>query len=242
MKRVFLFLLFAVTSVRAAEIALLDGRVLHHANVSKFNGAEFVIEHDGGMAHVPWAQMSADWQSKYPLNPARAAKMDKIDRELRELRTEATQRIETAQNAERKRRQLNVRPIQEVASDLPAFNAKQVSFEGTISVSDYYNYGFSKAAASTYSFEVRDATGRMHVYIRREEAKALRDELLAAGKPLRGIVSCVVYEGMCGPLDLLAEGIGFYKPVTPGQRRVASRRHSANRRTWPGTASIDDAA
>jgi hypothetical protein len=182
-----------------------------------------VIEHDGGMAHVPWAQMPVEWQAKYPFDSARAAKTAKIEADLRTVRREAQSRIDIEQAAEQKRRQLNVRTIAEVASDVPAFNTKQVSFEGMISISDYYNWGFEKAAFSTYSFEVRDDTGRMHVYIRKADAQAFRDELLAARKPLRAVVACLVYESMSGRGELLAEGVAFYQPLIPGGNDLKSQ-------------------
>src|SRR4051794_11649685 len=127
-----LFLLSATAIARGEEIDLPDGRVLHNARLSKFYGAEFVIEHDGGMAHIPWGEMPARWRAEYPLDLDRAAKAAKIEQELHVLQKENQARKEIAVAAEQKRRQLNVRSVVEVASDIPAFNAKQVSFEGTI--------------------------------------------------------------------------------------------------------------
>jgi hypothetical protein len=78
----FLFLFLLVCAIaRAEEIALPDGRVLHHAKVAKFFAGEFVIEHDGGIAHVPWAKMAAEYQQRYPLDSEKSS----AERETAEL-------------------------------------------------------------------------------------------------------------------------------------------------------------
>jgi hypothetical protein len=235
----FLFALFLFAAIaRGEEIALPDGRVLHRARLSKFYGVEFVIEHDGGMAHIPWAQMPAEWQAKYPLDPDRATKAAKIEQELRALQKDIYSQKEIAAAAEQKRRQLNVRTIVEVSSDVPAFNTKQVSFEGTIAISDYYNWGYRDAASSTYSFEIRDGTGLMHVYIRKVDAQSLREELLKAKKPLRAVVACLVYQYMAGPSDLLAEGVAFYPPLIPGDSDLKSQGGYQRSAALAGTARL----
>lgn len=54
------------------DIALSSGSILHHARIAKFFAGEFVIEHDGGIAHVSWAEMPAAIQAQYPFDSKRA--------------------------------------------------------------------------------------------------------------------------------------------------------------------------
>jgi hypothetical protein len=72
-KGIALFGLFLASTAIADEIALPDGRVFHHARISKFYAGEFVIEHDGGMAHIPWAQMAPELRQRYSFEPQKAA-------------------------------------------------------------------------------------------------------------------------------------------------------------------------
>lgn len=70
-KFLLLFLLAAIA--RAEEIAIPDGRIFHHARIATFYAGEFVIEHDGGIAHVPWSEMNSEFQQRHPFDPEKTS-------------------------------------------------------------------------------------------------------------------------------------------------------------------------
>lgn len=72
-KFLFLLLVVAATIARAEDIALPDGRILRHARLAKFYAGEFVIEHDGGIAHIPWAQMTLEYRDRHSFDAGKAA-------------------------------------------------------------------------------------------------------------------------------------------------------------------------
>lgn len=81
-----------------------------------------------------------------------------------------------------------------VETDLQGYAGKTFVLEGTIELSNYYNYGYSDEADHRWAFRVRDRTGRAMVYVPRgrDLGEGLRDECLHAGRPLRGVF-LVVY-------------------------------------------------
>lgn len=50
-------------------------RPLKNPRVVRFDGLQFDVEHDGGVAKVPWQRMPEDVRARFPLDPARAAEL-----------------------------------------------------------------------------------------------------------------------------------------------------------------------
>ena len=60
--------------------------------------------------------------------------------------------------------------------------------KGTIEISSFYFSGYSDAQQSHYAFKIVDsAEGRCDVYMERAKAGKLRQQLLDAGSPLKGV-------------------------------------------------------
>ena len=96
------------------------------------------------------------------------------------------QQQEQQRRAEAKR---NVRTVQEVESDQPSFLDQPLLLEGTIGMDNFYSYGYGRTEQTHYCFEITDSTGtRCHAYMEREKAGNLRQALVSAGSPLKGVL------------------------------------------------------
>jgi hypothetical protein len=197
---------------------------LHHARITKFTGAEFVFEHDGGIAHVPWSKMPASYQEQYPFDQDRAE----------QEKAEAAQNKATvaAEQHRQLRQRFNVRLVSDVASNIPAFDKQEVSFEGELEPSNYYGSQFSGHQAELASFRLTDGdapASTMWFYFRRPDCGALVNELSAAkNHRLRAIVTVYV-NAQVAHAQLLAEGIGF-QPL-PLQNSIHAQR-SGHHTDW----------
>jgi len=83
--------------------------------------------------------------------------------------------------------------------------------EGKIDVSDYYNYGYTRAQGTHFAFEITDSNAhRCHAYMEREKAGKLREQLLAAGSPVKGVFKVMLLSHLyyrCS--DLLVELLDY---------------------------------
>lgn len=150
---------FAQTAL-ASNLKLPDGRTLTHPSISRFDGQSFSVEHDGGIAKVPWEQMPEPARAGYTFDPDRAR--DERRRELAQM--------------------LNVRPIKAVETDVPAFIGKRFSFQGTIELDTYYNYAYRGAETTHFAFRIKDAKGTCHAYMPKVQAEQLRATLLSEAR------------------------------------------------------------
>jgi hypothetical protein len=86
--------------------------------------------------------------------------------------------------------------------------------KGTIEVSNYYNFGYRDVEQSHYSFDIIDSTQRhCYAYMERPNADNLRQQLLAAGRPLKGVFSVALlshsYDQGNRPMELLLELLDY---------------------------------
>jgi hypothetical protein len=84
MKRLIWILLLAGAVVALGgdqDVTLSNGTVLHHARIAKFFAGEFVVEHDGGIAHVPWSNMPRSIQVRYQFDPRQANEVTEAKRQ-----------------------------------------------------------------------------------------------------------------------------------------------------------------
>jgi hypothetical protein len=99
--------------------------------------------------------------------------------------------IETTETPERIFRRKLIKTIKEVETDQVNFIGKPFVINGTIELSNYYNYGYANAQASHYSFKMSDNSGSASVYLMRSSEIPLRESLLKApGNILKA--SCLV--------------------------------------------------
>ena len=73
-----------------------------------------------------------------------------------------------------------LKTIREVETDLISFVGKEIVFNGTITLSTYFNFGYTNAKDSHYSFRVLDGTGDFNLYAPKKSdiGKNLRSQLL----------------------------------------------------------------
>jgi len=108
----------------------------------------------------------------------------------------------------------NVRTVQEVESDQPSFLDQPLLLEGTIRMDNFYSYGYDGAEQTHYCFQITDSTGtRCHAYMEREKAGNLRQELVSAGSPLKGVFTVVLlsrrYNASGHPVGLFLELLDY---------------------------------
>jgi len=68
--------------------------------------------------------------------------------------------------------------------------------KGSIEISNYYNWGYKGAEETHYSFRINDGTGsRCDAYMERGKAGDLRQQLLSAGGPVKGLFTVALLSG-----------------------------------------------
>jgi hypothetical protein len=86
-----------------------------------------------------------------------------------------------------------VRTVREVRSDQPNFLDQPFLLEGTIEVSNYYNWGYREAEQTHYSFKVIDGTGNdCAVFGECAKAAELRQQSFDNSGPLNGVFTVVL--------------------------------------------------
>ena len=103
-----------------------------------------------------------------------------------------------------------------MVSDQQNFLDQPFVLQGSIEVSNYYNWGYAEAERTHYSFDVVDSTGtECQVFMERERGANLHQKLIDAGRPLKGVFSVVLlgdrYRKAGGhPPGLLLELLGYH--------------------------------
>ena len=181
-----------------AVLKLPDGRALAHPILGRYDGQVFSIEHDGGIAKVPWEMMPEPYRAGYSFDPDRA----------RDERRKALAQT------------LNVRPIKEVETDMPAFVGKRFTFQGTVELATLYTYAYRDAQTTHYAFTIKDASGgTCHAYMAKTDprAEALRATLLSGnkGKQEPQTFVCTILPGRFskGQWGIMAELIAYGQDV-----------------------------
>jgi hypothetical protein len=101
-KKLLLLCVLALASAHAEDIALPGGRILRHVRIAKFDGVEFNIEHETGIAHVAWEKMPVSYQARFPFDPERAETERKKKEEEIEQAKEVAEK-ETLELAEQRK-------------------------------------------------------------------------------------------------------------------------------------------
>jgi len=204
----------AVTATNeAAVLTTLDGKKFPHGKVARIEGNEAVIFYSSGISRVSVDQIPDDIRKSigYPTR-AEIEKQKQFEQEQiakglvkREAEKVYTDKgyvrhpaewITKEENAKRDKAvadqmkdflKSEVKSIREIESDQHTFLDKEVSLSGTMDLDNYYNWGYAKAQEKYYSFLIKDKTGIAHVYMERHLASGYREQLVEAGRPLRGL-------------------------------------------------------
>ena len=89
----------------------------------------------------------------------------------------------------------NVHTIREVETDQPSFLDQPFILKGKIDVSDYYNWGYQRAKGFTTPLRLLRSAHPCNAYMERTKAAELRQQLLDAGRPLKGMFTVVLLSG-----------------------------------------------
>jgi hypothetical protein len=126
--------------------------------------------------------------------------------------TEQQQRAEAIKKSAEATKK-NARTILEVESDQPNFLDQPVLLEGTITLDNFYSYGYDRVEQTHYCFKITDSTGRCHAYMERENAANLRQQLISADRPVKGAFSVVLlsrrHNARSRPLGLFLELLDY---------------------------------
>jgi len=117
---------------------------------------------------------------------------------------------EKARAAEDKKRK-NLVSLRELTTDIPSYIEKEITVNGAVSLSTYYNYGYGEAEVTHYAFRIREGRSDINVYATKDEfGQGLRKQLLKAEGGLRGSFKIVIlrrrYEASG---DVFAELLGY---------------------------------
>ena len=208
--RIRLFTLFLAASVFADDappfdLTTLSGKKYTGVTVTRVEGDAIAISHADGIARVSLADLPAELRTKYGYDPNKAAaaitqraEATARQREIDAKNMEAEKQLQDApfiaaaaakQKAARDQIAKNTYTIREVKTDQVSFLGKSFYLDGELEMSSYYNWGYEKAVATHYSFELRSGGASCHVYMEREKAHRLRKQLVEAGGPLKGCFS-----------------------------------------------------
>jgi hypothetical protein len=151
-----------------------------------------------GVTKVYFSELPKEVQERFHYDSAQAAQFNAAQQEtsthqnaaIAQQQRQQEQQREQQRRAEAKR---NVRTVQEVESDQPSFLDQRLLLEGTIEMDNFYSYGYDRAEQTHYCFQITNSTGtRCHAYMEREKAGNLRQELISARSPLKGLFTVVL--------------------------------------------------
>jgi len=184
-------LLLLILLTTSASLALADdfktvnGKEYKNATVSHVESDGIVLRTKTGILKVYFVELPKDVQERFGYDPAKAARL-KAAAQAAAAETATVQ----AQAGS------NVHTVREVDSDQLSFIDQPFVLRGTIEISSYYNYGYYHAQETHDAFEVVDNTrSACHAYMDREKAGKLREQLLSAGGPLKGVFTVIILGG-----------------------------------------------
>ena len=205
-------LLIAATLL-AEDLTTLSGEKYTGVTVKRVEADSLSISHDDGLAKIPFTDLSDEVRKKYNYDPQKAAAFMKQKADAAAQRQQAA--VAAQIQAERDAIVKNTKTIREVETDQLAFLDKPFFLDGTIEVSNYYNYGYDNAEGTHYSFQVdNDDYRSCHVFMERSKAAALRKQILDAGGKLKGLFSVVILKARYeSPGEVLAELLDYRPPL-----------------------------
>lgn len=150
-KVLILLILFASVTF-ADDFKTVNGKEYKNGTVTRVEPDGIVIKFSGGIAKIPFTDLSPDLQQKYHYDPTAAANYaaaDAIARQRFAQEEAGQQQRSAAKGAAPKRAadeavtRRNAHILREVRSDQRSFLDQPFTVEGKIDVADYYNWGYS---------------------------------------------------------------------------------------------------
>ena len=194
----------AILAALSASIALaddfktIDGKEYKNVTVSRVEPDGIVLKSKSGITKLYFSELPKEVQERFHYDSAQAADFTAAQQAAVAQQNAALRQQEEQQRAEAVKKNAeaikkNMRTVREVVSDQPNFLDQSFLLEGSIEVSNYYNWGYQEAEQTHYSFKVVDSTGNhCAVYMERERAAKLRQQLIDAGGPLKGVFTVVL--------------------------------------------------
>jgi len=198
------FLLPAI--VFAEDFKTVKGKEYKNATVSRVEPDGIVLKTKSGVTKIYFSELPKEVQERFLYDSAQAAQFNAAQQAIvvqqntakqQKQQQEQQQKQQQEQQQEQQRRaeamKRNVRTVQEVESDQSSFLDQPLLLQGTIGMDNYYSYGYDQAEQTHYCFQIIDSAGkRCNAYMEREKAGNLRQELVSAGSPLKGLFTVVL--------------------------------------------------
>jgi hypothetical protein len=184
--------------VFADDFKTLNGKEYKDVTVSRVEPDGIVVKSKSGITKLYFSELPKEVQERFRYDPAQAAQFN--TRQHATMAQQNAAMAEQQQQQEQQRRaeeiKKNMRTAREVESDQPRFLDQPFLLKGTIEIANYYNYGYNGAEETHYSFTINDGTGRScDAYMEHGKAGDLRQQLLSAGGPLKGVFTVVLLSG-----------------------------------------------
>ena len=175
------------------------------------------VSSSSSLTKIRFADMTPEEKARFNYDPIKEKeyldgleKARKASIEQKKLADEQEARESKARHKTFLKDQLSAtNTIKAVESDLPGYLDKYVTVQGTIELSDYYNYLFRDLQADLLCFKIVDDTGSGWVYMKRgQDATSLRSMIISNKEPVKGrftfIIPHELYEtGQSGVQGLL---------------------------------------
>ena len=188
--------------VFAEDFKTVNGKEYKNATVSRVEPDGIVVKTKSGITKIYFSELPKEVQEHFHYDSAQAAQFSTAQQAT--VAQQNTAMAEQQQQQEQQRRaeeikknseviKKNVRTVQEVKSDQASFLDQPLLLGGTIRIDNFYSYGYEDAEQTHYCFDITDSTGEScHAYMERENAGNLRQQLLSAGTPLKGVFTVVL--------------------------------------------------
>jgi hypothetical protein len=198
----FLFLAYLASVCLADDFKTTNGKEYKNATVSRVEPDGIVLKTKSGVTKLYFGELPKEVQERFRYDPAQAGQFNAAQQGAVTQQNAAMAEQQQQQEQRRRAQEIkknseaikkNVRTVQEVKSDQASFLDQPLLLGGTIRIDNFYSYGYEDAEQTHYCFDITDSTGEScHAYMERENAGNLRQQLLSAGTPLKGVFTVVL--------------------------------------------------
>ena len=196
--KVLILLILFPPIVFAEDFKTVDGKEYKNATVSRVEPDGIVLKTKSGITKVYFSELPKEIQERFHYDSAQATQFNAAQQSAVTQQNAAKQQEQRQEQQREQQRQAeamekNVRTIQEVESDQRSFLDQPLLLEGTIEIDNFYSYRYEEAEQTHNCFEITDSAGKScHAYMERERAGNLRQQLVSAGRPVKGVFSVVL--------------------------------------------------
>jgi hypothetical protein len=179
--------LLSTSLALAEDFKTVNGKEYKDATVSHVESDGIVLRTRTGISKVYFVELPKDVQERFGYDPAKAAQLNAAA-QAAAAQAAAAQFTTATPQQQTQIAFADLHTIREVESDQPKFLDQPFVLKGTIEISSFYLSGYGDAQQSHYAFKIVDsAEGRCDAYMERAKAGKLRQQLLDAGSPLKGV-------------------------------------------------------